>query len=168
MTPLPLFSTIEGAFRARNWHYTTVVDQWVVESLFDAYHTKVRVHVQAFPEIRAVSAVGYASGKVPPARQGLISEMLMRLNQQLTVGNFEMDYDSGSVFFRTTNLFETPDGSAEIISGLVHSTIAEVDRLTPFLTLLLRMPVEELSRLNLKLFLQREDLLPPVVLNPSS
>jgi hypothetical protein len=40
--------------------------------------------------------------------------------------------------------------------------VAEIDRLTPFLTLLLRMEAAELARLNLRLFLQREDLLPPV------
>ena len=50
----------------------------------------------------------------------------------------------------------------------MHSAIAECDRLTPFLTLLLRMPPAELGRLNLKLFLQREDLLPPVPEAPES
>ena len=52
--------------------------------------------------------------------------------------------------------------------NLIASALAETDRLTPFLTLLLRMTAEELGRLNLKLFLQREDLLPPVPEAPDS
>ncbi len=99
---------------------------------------------------------------VPGSRAGLISEMLMRTNLELTVGAFELDYDAGRVIFRATNIFPPQGADARIIASLVHSAVAESDRLTPFLTLLLRMEPEELGRLNLKLFLQREDLLPPV------
>jgi hypothetical protein len=134
----------------------------VVEAVFEAHHTRVRVHAQVFADIRAVSVVGYATADVPAARVGLVAEALMRLNQQLTLGNFEMDVDGGRVFFRMTNLFSSEAGDATILASMVHAAVAEIDRLTPFLTLLLRMDTAELSRLNLRLFLQREDLLPPV------
>lgn len=157
-----LFDTLRRAFAQRGWHCEEVADREVVESMFEAHHTRVRVHAQVFADIRAVSVVGYATATVPAARAGLIAEALMRLNQQLTIGNFEMDYDAGRVFFRVTNLFGPGGGEADILASMVHAAVAEVDRLTPFLTLLLRMESGELSRLNLRLFLQREDLLPPV------
>lgn len=159
---VPLLKTIRQAFSDRGWHCRAVEGRDVVEAEFDAHHTRVRIHAQAFGEIRAVSIVGYASATVPAARCGLIAEALMRLNQQLTLGNFEMDYDAGRVFYRATNVFDSDWGSAAIIASLIHSAVAEIDRLTPFLTLLLRMTPEELGTLNLKLFLMREDLLPPV------
>ncbi len=134
----------------------------MVEAAFEAHHTRVRLHVQAHPEINAAEVVGYLPHQIPTARLGLIAEALMRLNHTMTIGNFEMDVDAGQVFFRAANLFPVDRVEAGIIAGLVHSAVAEVDRLTPFLTLLLRMGPEELSKLNLKLFLQREDLLPPV------
>ncbi|MGI8603737.1 MAG: YbjN domain-containing protein [Verrucomicrobiales bacterium] len=156
-----LLDAIKSAFRSRGWQFEPIEGQLVVESIFEAHHTRVRVHAQAFPEINAVSVVGYAGSTVPLARAGVVAEMLMRLNQLLTVGNFEMDYDAGTVFFRAANLF-VATADPRLIAGLVHSTVAEIDRLTPFLTLVLRMNTRELSELNLKLFLQREDLLPPV------
>jgi hypothetical protein len=139
-----------------------VLGREVVEAVFEAHHTRVRVHAQVFADIRAVSVVGYATADVPAARVGLVAEALMRMNQQLTLGNFEMDVDGGRVFFRMTNLFSGEAGDATILASMVHAAVAEIDRLTPFLTLLLRMDTAELSRLNLRLFLQREDLLPPV------
>jgi len=157
-----LFDTVQSAFTQRGWHCEAVAGREVVEAGFEAHHTRVRVHAQAFPAIRAVSVVGYATSDVPAARAGLIAEALMRLNQQLTLGNFEMDYDAGKVFFRITNVFVNETGDATIIASLVHAAVAEIDRLTPLLALLLRMEAPELARLNLKLFLQREDLLPPV------
>jgi hypothetical protein len=158
----PLFGTLQRAFAQRGWHCEPVAGREVVEAFFEAHHTRVRVHAQVFPDIRAVSVVGYATAEVPSARAGLIAEALMRLNQQLTLGNFEMDYDAGRVFFRVTNLFGSEAGDASIVASMVHAAVAEIDRLTPFLTLLLRMEASELARLNLRLFLQREDLLPPV------
>lgn len=159
---LPLLELATEAFTRRGWNYLTIKPREVVESHFDAHHTRVRIHVQAFDEIGAISVVGYATVQVPAARCGLIAEALMRYNQTLTLGNFEMDYDAGRVFFRTTNIFASEEGAPMIIGSMVHSTVAEIDRITPLLTLLLRQTPEELRTLNLKLFLQREDLLPPV------
>jgi len=59
-------------------------------------------------------------------------------------------------------VFASEAGDAAVVASMVHAAVAEIDRLTPFLTLLLRMDTGELARLNLRLFLQREDLLPPV------
>jgi hypothetical protein len=158
----PLFASIEAAFRQQGWHCEPVSGRLVVEAGFDAHHTRLKVHVQAFPEISAITVVGYSGSVVPAPRAGIVVEMLMRLNQQLTVGNFEMNYDSGQVLFRATNIFGGGEASPDVIAALVHTTVAEIDRLTPFLTLLLRMEPDEIARLNLKLFLEREDLLPPV------
>lgn len=164
----PLFQSVQATFRRMRWNGREVVNREVIEADFEAHHTKVRLHVQAFPELNAVSVVATAAGEVPDSRRGLISEMLMRTNHELTVGNFEMDYDSGRVLFRSTNIFSTPQAEESILGSLVHSAVAEMDRITPFLTLALRMSVDELAKLNLKLFLQREDLLPPIPATMSS
>ena len=158
----PLLESVKTAFASRGWHCEPVAGRLVVESTFEAHHTRVRVHAQAFPEINAVSVVGYATATVPTARCGLVAEALMRLNQALALGNFEIDYDLGRVVFRATNVFARPSDAPPVVASLVHTAVAEIDRLTPLLTLLLRMSPEELAHLNLRLFLQREDLLPPV------
>jgi hypothetical protein len=134
----------------------------VLEADFEVYHTRTRIHAQVFAPLHAVSIVGTLGHKVPDSRSGVVSEMLMRTNKELTIGNFELDHDSGTVIFRATNIFSPDRVDGNIIASLVHSTLAEVDRLTPFLTLVLRMSADELGALNLKTFLMREDLLPPV------
>jgi hypothetical protein len=144
------------------WECRRVEGREVLEADFEVYHTRTRIHAQAFAPLHAVSVVGTLGHKVPDSRSGVVSEMLMRTNKELTIGNFELDHDSGTVIFRTTNIFPPDRVDGNIIASLVHSTLAEVDRLTPFLTLVLRMDAAELGALNLKTFLMREDLLPPV------
>jgi hypothetical protein len=162
-----VLQTIQSAFRRMGWEFRSVENQSVIEADFEVHHTKVRIHAQAYEPLNAVSVVATASQKVPDSRQGLIAEMIMRVNHELTVGAFELDYDTGLVMFRATNIFPPHRIDERIIASLVHSALAETDRLTPFLTLVLRMSTEELGKLNLKLFLQREDLLPPVPEHPS-
>ena len=161
-TPSLLFRTVEETFDRMHWSGRLVPGREVMEADFDAHHTRIRVHVQAFPEVNAVSVGTTLGHQVPVSRTGLVSEILMRTNLELTVGAFELDYDAGRILFRATNIFPAGRADPQIIASLVHSALAETDRLTPFVTLLLRLGTDELSRLNLKLFLQREDLLPPV------
>ena len=157
-----LFAAVEETFARMQWTGRRVPGREVLEADFDTHHTRIRVHVQAFAEVQAVSVGTTPGHEVPDSRAGLVSEMLMRTNLELTIGAFELDYDSGRVLFRATNIFPPDAADPRIIASLVHTALAETDRLTPFLTLVLRMSPEELGRLNLKLFLQREDLLPPV------
>ena len=157
-----LLTSVEGAFEQVGWKCQRVEGRDVIETNFDAHHTRIRVHVQAFEEIGALSVGAYLTHKIPDSRVGIISEMLMRTNEQLTLGNFELLWDSGVILFRVTNVFGKAEPDRQIIVSLVHSAVAEVDRLTPFVSLVLGMSQEELSTLNLKLFLMREDLLPPV------
>lgn len=157
-----LFQTVAATFTRMGWQSRRVAGREVLEADFEIYHSHARIHVQVFPEIHTVSVVAATSHQVPDSRSGLVAEMLMRTNKELTIGNFELDYDGGRVLFRATNIFPEGPASPDIIASLVHTALAETDRLTPFLTLVLRMSTEEIAALNLKLFLQREDLLPPV------
>ena len=161
-SPSPLFAVVEETFARMKWAGHRVPGREVQEADFDAYHTRLRVHVQAFAEVNAICVGTTLGHRIPDSRTGLVSEMLMRTNLELTIGAFELDFDAGQVLFRATNIFSPGGADPQIIASLVHSAIAECDRLTPFLTLLLRMSAGELGRMNLKLFLQREDLLPPV------
>jgi hypothetical protein len=160
-----LLSAVEHTFSDAGWAFHKVDEREVLEADFEAHHTRVRVHVQAFAEIGAISVGANLTHKVPQSRAGVISEMLMRTNEELTLGNFELLWDTGAILFRVTNVIGHREATAadrQIIASLVHSAIAEVDRLTPFVSLVLGMTTAELANLNLKTFLMREDLLPPL------
>ena len=86
----------------------------------------------------------------------------MRANKQLTLGGFEFDFDRQQLVFRITNLFERERFDADIISSMVHCSIAEIDRLVPLLGILLKTSEDLLEDLSLPLLLEREDLLPPI------
>ena len=134
-----LIETTAAAFVSEGWNFHRVAGHEVLEAAFEMHHSKIMLHAQAFPEIRAVSVVATASLTVPPSHLHGAAELLMRTNEQLTVGNFELVWDNGQTLFRTTNIFSdgTP-ADPTVLVGMVNNALAETDRITPYLSTLIK------------------------------
>ncbi|MBP9226077.1 MAG: hypothetical protein KBF76_19575 [Verrucomicrobiales bacterium] len=158
-----LYSTVLKAFDEAGWTYTEVEGREVIRAGFEAHHTRVDLHLQVFEGLSAVSIVSESphagAGEIVRER---VSELAMRVNQTLTVGNFEVDWDRGRLLFRVTNLFSTPQGDISLIQGLVHTTVGEMDRIAPIETILRRAEGAALAALQIPELLNREDLLPEI------
>ena len=158
-----LLDQVRAAFAAAGWECTPVEGREVITAAFEAHHTKVSLYAQSFEEMGAVSVVSEASLAARPAALAKVGEMLMRVNQQLTVGNFEMDWDGGMIYFRVTNIFGEPEAaSAELLASLVRAAVVEMDRITPYLAVIARTAPDEIDTLDVPALLAREDLLPDV------
>ena len=152
-----LISQIEATFDSTGWQYRKVEQQPVIECEFEAYNAKVAMHIQAFEELSTASIMAQLSFRIPPASRIPVWDALMRTNLTLNVGNFEANIETGEVFFRISNVFAEGCVDDGIITSLVRTAIVEMDRITPFLAELNRLPQQPIDTL-----LAREDLLPPV------
>lgn len=161
--PSPLFATLRSVFDEAGWAYGEVPGREVLRAGFEAHHARVELHAQAFPELAAVSVVSESPrASADPLRRERLAELAMRVNQTLTVGNFELDWDAGRLLFRATNLFPSPSGDAALIQGLVHTVVAEMDRIAPLESMVLSTDGPALAALDLVALLKRRDLLPEV------
>jgi hypothetical protein len=156
-----LHAAVLNAFKKQGWAYREVPGQEVVESSFEAHHGKIFLHVQSFAEADIVTVVGNLSQSVTASHRLRVSELIMRVNKELNLGAFEMEWDLGQVMFRQGNVFPANRADEKIIAGLVHNVVSEVDRFTPFLGEVCRTSREMLPMLDLRGLLSREDLLPP-------
>lgn len=161
--PAGLFRQVQVAFEKEGWAHEPVDGRSdeVLRAAFEAEHTRVDLHVQVFDPIRAISVVAESPlTTADPARRERLAELAMRTNEGLTVGNFEMLWDRGLLMFRVCNLFSQAGADAAIVAGMVHATVAEMDRIAPLVTTLHRAQGAELAALNIPALLQREDWLP--------
>ncbi len=163
-----LHAAVLSAFKNQGWAYREVKGVEVVEADFEAYHTKVPLHVQSFGEAHIISVVANASRTVPSTHRYRTAELLMRANRDLNLGNFEMDWDQGAVMFRQSQVFPKHRYDESIVAGLIHNAVAEMDRLTPFLGVLIQKSAATLAMVDMRELLQREDLLPPVQTEPEA
>ncbi len=163
MAASALFSTVKSTFEREGWAFSEIDGREVVTCGFEAHHTRVTLHVQVFAQMGAVSVVSESSQTTSePMQRDRLAELVLRVNHTLTVGAFELEWDSGRVMFRTTNLFATPEGDADIIAGLVHNTVGEMDRISPMESLIHQATGPELAGIDIAELMQRTDLLPDV------
>ncbi len=156
-----LHASVLSAFKKQGWAYREVPGQEVVESSFEAHHGKIFLHVQSFADADCVVVVGNASSTVNASHRLRVCELIMRVNRDLNLGAFELEWDGGQVMYRQSNIFPPNRSDEKIIAGLVHNAISEVDRFTPFLGEICRTSREMLPLLDVRELLKREDLLPP-------
>lgn len=162
MVPSELYSTALAAFEEAGWKFEKVEGREVIRAGFEAHHTRVELHLQIFDGLRAVSVVAESARSTSdPLQRDRLAELAMRVNQQLTVGNFELLWDTGRLVFRVTNLFESPAGDTRLIQGLVQNAVQEMDRIAPLEAIVHRSEGPALAGLDFVELLQREDLLPP-------
>jgi len=94
------------AFGKQAWQFEHLEGKDVIRTVFEAYHTQVHLHAQAFPQINALSIVGEAPLSVEMEHEPLILELFARANKKLTLGSLEYDLDREQLMFRITNIFE--------------------------------------------------------------
>ncbi len=158
-----LYSTALSAFREAGWAFTEVSGREVLRAGFEAHHARVELHLQVFSSLHAVSVVSESPrASSDPAHRERLAELAMRVNQTLTIGNFELDWDAGRLLFRVTNLFSTPQGEVSIIQGLVHTVVGEMDRIAALESIVLSAEGAELAALDIRSLLKRDDLIPDV------
>ena len=162
-----LYEAAREAFLKMGWAYREVEGREVIAADFEAYHSKVSLHLQVFEDPGVISVVAEAP---LPVEEGLlaprlprVAELFMRTNLELNLGAFEMDWDRGLYFFRVSNVFV---GSASeemgVIGNLVHTTVVEMDRMAPFVSELVKAPDDKLAKVDIPELLARVDLLAPV------
>lgn len=162
MPPSLQFNSVIEAFGRNGWHHDVIEGREVLQTQFEAHHTRIHVLAQAFTNINALAIVGETPMAPPASHLSSFLELIMRANKQLTIGGFEYDFDRQLLVFRNTNLFDREKYDADIITSMVHSIIAELDRMAPLANVLLQTRADLLEDLSIEMLLLREDLLPPV------
>ncbi len=156
-----MLNHIVQTFEDQGWAYQKVADVDVIETGFEAHHGKVQLHIQGFAPLNAVSVVSESAVLMSSigARDKAV-ELIMRVNELLTVGNFEYRWDSGVTMFRATNLFSEGSFDGAILITLVEAAIVEMDRMTPCLSIIAKASPLEMATLDVEELMQRDDLIP--------
>ncbi len=158
-----LLATVRAAFQENGWVYEEVPGRPVIESGFEAHHGRIHLHVQVYGELHAVSVVCAVPARLETgAARAKVAELLMRANERLNLGGFELRWDTGEVLFRIGNVFPGDAAEPGVISLLVEIAIVEMDRIVPCLGLIASASPARMVLLDAAELLQREDLLPPV------
>ena len=156
-------TSVKDIFGQNGWDCQLIEGRDVIRTAFEAHHTHLQLHAQAFPTINALSVVS-ETPLTSASNEHLyyLLELTQRANKQITLGSIEYDLDREQLMFRITNIFDREKYDPQIVTSMVHFAIAELDRITPYAITLMQTDEVLLADLSVERLLMREDLIPPV------
>ncbi len=86
----------------------------------------------------------------PVDKRLVMAEFLTRANYGLTIGNFEMDFDSGEIHYKTSLDVEGDRLSTALVRQLVYANVAIVDRYLPGIMAVIYgnvLPIDAISQI---------------------
>ncbi len=154
--------SVLDVYGEHGWHGELIDGADVIQAVFETHHTNIELISQAYVALNALCICAECPYDIPRTHFSAAMELFMRANKFLNLGNFEYDLDRSRVIFRITNIFANETFDKDIVSAMAHTAIAEIDRFSPFLGVLLQTPAELLKDLSIERLLMREDIIPPV------
>lgn len=97
-----------------------------------------RCEVGSYRIIAAVDAesdlfqvFGYSPVRIPAGARPAVAETIVRANQGLKVGKFELDYDAGEVRFQAAQILTEDSLDERVIDRLLGTTMSMLDMYLP-------------------------------------
>ncbi|MDI6709167.1 MAG: YbjN domain-containing protein [Bacillota bacterium] len=126
-----LLETLLDYFRQEQWVYTQIEDEPILHSMFTGKNGRLPFIAEVKEDLDMVVFYSYCPVKAPENTRDSVAEFLTRANYGLLVGNFEMDYSDGEVRYKTVIARAGDFLSKDLISHLVYTNLATMDRYLP-------------------------------------
>jgi hypothetical protein len=108
-----------------------VSDFFVLQTWFSGDHGQFNCYVQERNEFRQLLVYSIFPVRVPDDKLSLAAEYITRANYALLSGNFELDYRSGRVRFKTSLDVYGETLTTGMVKQLIHANVYVMDRYLP-------------------------------------
>ena len=130
MAMTTIAETIHAFIEETEWHYEGPEDDHIV-ALVPGEHGQWKLHVSWHGDERTFICRSVVAFDVPADRIAVAAEYITRANYGLTVGNFEMDCDDGTVLLRTSIPLGEDELSRAMVKRLIYGNCSLLDRYLP-------------------------------------
>ena len=140
-----ILSSVEDFFRAEDWVFERVESRSILRLRFQGQNDQWLCLAEVRESLRQLVFYSIGPAKMPEARRGEVCEFLMKVNYELAVGCFDLDFDDGEVRFRTSLDVEGCELTAALIRNAVYTNVLTMDRYLPGMMAVLegRVSVED-------------------------
>jgi hypothetical protein len=126
-----LLATAEAFFRQEGWAFERAKDEGILRLGFSGQSGRWLCFVEVKEALSQVVFVSTSTEPVEKPQVPAVAEFLMRLNSELVVGGFDLDYDTGHFRFRTALDSEGSSSWAPLFKNIVMLNVASFDRFAP-------------------------------------
>ena len=133
----PFMDVVIRFFQEDHWNYQKNTHNATVRAGYRGEHgtwiCNAKLCVESQPGVESQRFVFYShmGMNIPPLYRPAVNEYLMRVNYTLTLGNFEMDMDTGDVRFRTSIEILDRELTVDMMRSLAYANVNTIDRYFP-------------------------------------
>jgi hypothetical protein len=122
------FQAVVEHFKRNRWNFQADESHLMLHTSFQTSNGTVRCGVAVDNTDDLIQAVSFLPFAAPPERRLAAGELCVRLSSNLKVGRFDLNYETGEVRFHTSNLYPKGELTDQVISRLIGTTLATLDR----------------------------------------
>lgn len=97
-----LLETVEAWLEGRGWEHERLPGRDVLRFAFEGDEERWACYAEAQEQYERVVFYSVAPYNVPVEQRAAVAEYITRVNYDLAIGNFELDYADGEVRFKTS------------------------------------------------------------------
>jgi len=128
---MKLHDALVSFLNGENWEFSTNDDNTMLTLDFAGVNAKLRIYCIIREEHDQALFYTVCPFQVPEGQRPQIAELISRANSQVIIGNFELNYDSGEVRYKTS--LEIPESavSVEVLRPLLFTSAIMMDSFMP-------------------------------------
>ena len=126
-----IYETIVQYFQDKEIRFAMDEELPIIKSTFRGKNGDYQLSAQAYNEDKRASFHSYLGTIVPEARIQAVAEFLVRVNQGVLIGNFDMDFDKGTVKYKTSVDVDGGELTQEMVHTLVMLNLSMLDKYVP-------------------------------------
>ena len=118
-------------FTEDDWHFTKIKGEPVLQMVFQGEHGKWTCYAKARQEQEQFIFYSVSPVNAPENKRLAVAEFLTRANYGTIIGNFELDFASGEIRYKTSIDVKGNFLSSEALKQLVYTNVMMMDRYLP-------------------------------------
>lgn len=122
-----MFQQIVNFFKQQNWEYTTIKGKTILFLGINGENGKFQCVAEIDEDEKRFIFFSICGTNVPKEKRLIMCELLVRLNFNKFLGNFEMDYEDGEIRYKTCILFGNELIEPQILEYTIMANILTMD-----------------------------------------
>lgn len=126
-----LLQTVMAFFAEDDWQFTKIQGEPLLHLVFQGENGQWNCYAKVREEQQQLIIYSICPIVAPESARSAIAEFLTRANFGIVIGNFELNFDSGEIRYKTSIDVEGDDLSSSLIHPLVYTNIMTMDQYLP-------------------------------------
>jgi len=146
---ISILQLVINFFKQNNWTFSQHETEPILRTTYQGESAELSCVVRTRENPSQFIFYSLCPVNIPEKKRFVIAEFLTRVNYDLTVGNFEMDFQDGEVRYKTFGInVESHPLSSQLIAQLIFVNLMTMDRYLPGLMSVIyaNIPVQEAIR----------------------